>query len=480
MPFGSSESVDCRICNVLFTHYKKLSEHLKKEHQINPDEYYVRYYLDSVRPRCSVCDLEPRYVSLSKGFKKNCKEHARLSMSQGGIQGGHAPAWNKGKTKESDERVREFSVKFSGVNNPFYGKKHSDVTKLKNAAAHRLQFSEVIRRINEINPAIKVLSDWRSYDTQDSLLNLSCNVCDTQDTVSLFNLKRCWRCKKCNPLGSKQQLEVSDYIKSLGFDVENSTRGIISPLEIDVWIPQKNIGIEYHGLYWHSGGREEIFDKGKHRKKYEMCSKMGIKLIQFFSDEWIQKGDICRSIVKNALGVNELKLNARDCLVEEIDSNTAKSFLDKTHISGYTRSRHKFGLIHKEHGLVGIATTRIPIQKKWGKLLELARMSFSSGVSVRGGASKLLKRVKQSAVDEGFDGVLSYADLRFGEGEVYKNCGFILVGESSINYWYTDGHERHDRFKFRAQPGKSEVEVAKSEGVRTVWGAGNKIYVWNK
>lgn len=478
MPYGSSESVSCLACDSVFPHYKKLSEHIKKVHRLEPDSYYINYLLGGVRPKCTACDQEPRYVSLSKGFKKNCIQHAKLAMSIGGSQGGTAPAWNKGKTKETDDRLAKQAEAMKGTSNPFFGKKHSDSTKQKNAAAHRLDFEEVLRRIKDSVPNVNVISTWRDYVTQDAPLKISCTVCGTNDNVSSFNLRRCWRCKGCFPIGSRQQLEVADYVRSLGFEVINSTRDIIPPLEIDVWIPEKKLGIEYHGLYWHSGGREEAFDKGKHRKKYELCSAAGVRLIQIFSDEWMQRGDICRSIIRNALGSNQIKLNARDCQVKELDVTVAKEFLNRTHISGYTRCRHKFGLFHHEYGLVGIATTRTPIQEKWGRLLELARMSFAPNISVRGGASKLLKSVKDAALKCDFEGVLSYADLRFGEGEVYSRCGFSFVGESSINYWYTDGHERLDRFTFRAQPGKSEVEVAKSEGVRAVWGSGNKVYVW--
>lgn len=477
MPYGNSEAVDCKVCGSHFEHCKKLSEHIKKNHAINPIEYYVRFFHDNSRPTCPICGGETRYVSLSEGFKKFCKEHARTAMSQAGTAGGQAPAWNKGKTKETDERILTISKKLTGSGNPFFGKQHTEAAKKKNAASHRKNFEEVVQQIMNQIPSIKIISDWTSYDTQNSQLRLVCNTCKTEDEASFFNLKRCWRCKRCNPIGSRQQHEISNYVRSLGFEVFDSTREIIPPLEIDIWIPEKNLAIEYHGLYWHSGGHEKTFDKNKHRKKYEACRDLGIKLIQIFSDEWIKKNDICRSIIKNALHKSDFKLNARDCTLVDLTTKQAQEFLNSTHISGYTRSRHKIGLLHKEMGLVGVATTRTPIQTKWGHLSELSRMSFSQNTSVRGGASKLLTAVKQCAKNDGFSGVLSYADLRFGDGGVYEKCGFLLAGETPINYWYTDGHSRMDRFAFRAQEEKSETAVALSAGVRQVWGAGNKIFI---
>lgn len=479
MVYGCGTDVKCLVCGNDFFHNKKLSEHIKKIHKISPQEYYVKYFHDNVTPSCVVCGGETRYVSLSEGYKKYCHAHQNLAMREAGRVGGRIKTqWNKGKSKENDERLLKLAKRMSGENNPFFGKNHSDEAKRKNADARRLHFSEVLARIADVSQHIRVISDFNDYESQDSPLKIKCDICSTDDLVSFFNIKRCWRCKTCNPVGSRQQLEVSAFVESLGFEVVNSTKKVIPPLELDVWIPAKRIAIEYHGLYWHSGGRNGAFEKNRHKKKYERCAGSDIKLIQIFSDEWILKRDICESIIKNALGVNGIKLNARDCAVEEIDVATAKDFLEKTHISGYTRSRRKYGLFHKTQGLVGVVTTRLPIQKKWGKVIEIARMSFSAGVTVRGGASKLLEHVKKQSLLDGYDGILSYADLRFGTGNVYQKCGMKFMGVTNVNYWYTDGHQRFDRFLYRAQSGKSENDVAAHAGVKAVWGAGNNVFVW--
>jgi len=55
-------------------------------------------------------------------------------------------------------------------------------------------------------------------------------------------------------------------------------------------------------------------------------------------------------------------------------------------------------------------------------------------------------------------------------------CGFEQVNDSKINYWYSDGSQRLDRFLFRAQGGMSEKDVAKSAGVRIIHGAGNLVF----
>lgn len=466
----------CLICHDEFKNGKRFSNHLKKDHDLKSLEYTTKYLYNEIIPNCLECHKETRYTSFT--FKKYCIDHSHIAESIAGKIGGKIKeTWNKGKTAEEDPRIAALANTLKGECNPFYGKQHSIEVIDRISSIKRLSYENLIKKINECAPNITLLSEYSEYKKVSTELRIKCNFCSTEDNASLFNLNRCWSCKKCHPSGSKAQVEILDYVKSLGFDVESSTRKIISPLEIDIWIPEKNIGIEYYGLYWHSGGKSDVFNKGKHREKFKSCEEKNIKLIQIFSDEWREKKDIVKSIIRNALGKNELKIHGRKCEVKRIEQSISKEFLKSSHISGSTRAQVHFGLYNSGYGLVGVVSGRVPIQKKWGKVFEVARMAFLKNTNVVGGASKLLKQLEIYAKDNGYEGVLTYADLRFGIGSVYQKSGYGLKGETSTNYWYTEGLNRYDRFMYRAKEGKSEVEVAIENKVRPIWGAGNKVYV---
>lgn len=481
MPFGNSVESTCKECGESFHHLKKLSEHLKKIHQLSSIDYVIKYEHGGIRPTCLHCGGETRFVSLGDGFKKYCVADRKIAESAAGKVGGKIKnTWNKGQTKDTDVRLLEFSKNSIGEKNHFYGKKHSVKTTTEIADKKRLSFDVVVKRIMLCSSNTEVVSDESDYITQNSLLKIRCTLCGTDDIESSFNIQRCWRCKKCYPIASKTQLEIADYVKSILGDekVIISTRDIISPLELDIWIPSKNVAIEYHGLYWHSGGHEGVFDKKRHRMKYLQCKERGIKLIQIFSDEWIARSNVVKSIISHALGESILKLNARDCSIITITSRESKPFLNDNHVNGATRASSHYALTHPEFGIVGVATVRKPIQKKWGEgIIELARMAFKQGVVIRGGASKLIKRIVIDGKATSATGLLSYAELRYGEGSVYEKCGLIRVDDSKVNYWYTDGYVRFDRFKYRAQPGKSEAQVAMEANVRPVYGCGNATYL---
>lgn len=484
-----SETMQCKVagCKRIFhpdpndsrSAGSAFSAHLQYEHKVKAEAYTIEHLYAGSRPTCAAteCKNETRYVSYA--FKKYCKDHAVLAMREAGQVGGLAPSSIKGQTKQTSEIVARMSARMTGENNHFYGKHHSEESRAKISSSKTLTKPQVEARVDSRNAEWEFttpVGDYRSR--QNQYLEFRCKACANVSSMTLQSFERGSICKTCFPLASKPQLEIVEFIRLLGFsDVEISTRKIITPLELDVWVPSRKFAVEYHGLYWHSGGKSDTFDKGRHRAKQQACLEKGIRLVQFFSDEWINKNDICKSMLRNALCANVLKLNARDCSVVMLNVEQSKQFVDLNHISGATRSTMHFGLVHKLYGLIGAATTRTPIQKKHGNVCELARMCFQANTTVRGGASKLLLNVENYARSTGFVGILSYADLRYGTGSVYEKCGFTLKGEALGNYYYTDGANRFDRFRFRAQDGKSEKQVAEEASVRPVWGSGNAVYV---
>lgn len=470
-------NVRCAICNESFNSGKKFTNHLRKVHNVRSVNYTIEHLLNGIVPKCLVegCSTVPRYVALT--FKRYCKEHSYKAESTGGHVGGVLKeTWNKDQTKETDERIASLAIKLCGEGNPFFGKKHDAETVQRIADKHRLSLIDVENRVRIAGG--RLVTKPGEYSRRDESVRLACVLCGIEDEEKLVNIERCWRCKNCFPLGSRQQIEILNFVKSLEVgEVMSSIRSVIPPLELDVWVPSQMLAIEYHGLYWHSGGKSGVFDKNRHRQKYLNCKEVGIRLIQFFSDEWIGKREICESMIRNVLKKNTEKIHARSCRVREVDAKISRTFADENHISGKTRATKHFGLFDSTNRLVGLATVRTPIQKKWGHVTELARMCFLKGTTVVGGASKLMKRVEEDSFVRGFEGVLSYAELRYGDGGVYEKCGFTCVGEALNNYWFTDGNNRFDRFKFRAQPGKSEKVVYEEAGVRPVFGCGNRIYV---
>ena len=61
-------------------------------------------------------------------------------------------------------------------------------------------------------------------------------------------------CQKLFKGYSNQEREVYEYVKTIyEGEIQLNTRKMISPFELDIYLPEKRIAIEYNGNYWHSG-----------------------------------------------------------------------------------------------------------------------------------------------------------------------------------------------------------------------------------
>ncbi len=253
-------------------------------------------------------------------------------------------------------------------------------------------------------------------------------------------------------------------------------RKMLDGLELDLWIPSKNLAIEHHGLWWHREDKDGM-NRQAHQKKFYECEKRGIHLIQIFADEWREKRELIEHMIVSRLGMSSRKLNARSCTIKEIKQQEGSSFLNKYHINGSAGSKVYFGLFHEQE-LVSVLTLRTPkgYSKTKENQIEVGRMATVTGTVVRGGASKLMKHAQAWAAARGYKSLMTYSDLRFGPGKVYEKCGFSHVKDTQPDYWYSDGARRFARQEFVSTPAESEKEKSERLCVFRVNGAGSRRY----
>lgn len=101
-------------------------------------------------------------------------------------------------------------------------------------------------------------------------------------------------CPECNTASvSEQEKSLRNFVSKL-IDIEANVRpewllfDSKFPKELDIFIPELNLAIEYNGTHYHSVEFNEKF-LDYHKKKYEACLKNGINLIHIFEFEDINK-----------------------------------------------------------------------------------------------------------------------------------------------------------------------------------------------
>jgi len=355
--------------------------------------------------------------------------------------------------------------------------------------------NDAIKEKSRINSAItknKILYDRLKLmnlsiiQQNSNVFTLKCNTCNSKLTnifkqtihrSFLANESLCYKCNPVNRFRSKQENEISNYIKTIYKNEVQLNRKYLNGIEVDIIIPELKIGFEFNGLYWHS----DIYkDRSYHLDKLRKINKLGYNLINIWEDDWYYKKDIIKSIIKSKLNLLETRIYARKCTIKEVDSKTSRNFLDTNHLQGNINAKYKIGLYY-DNTLVSLMTfgTR-------NNNLELLRFANKLDTTVIGGASKLFKYFLKTYKSN--KSIISYANRDHSNGNLYRQLGFNLIGETKPGYWWTDKKNKFNRINFQKHklikegydPSMSEDEIMYSRKFFKVYNTGNLKYEYKQ
>lgn len=279
---------------------------------------------------------------------------------------------------------------------------------------------------------------------------------------------------------SMTEVEVVEFLKSHGFNPKEADRSILTPYELDIYLPDNNLAIEINGLYWHSFVDPTTDQKNKHLWKTTECEKQNIQLLHITDYEWKYNKEIIQSIILSKLG-KTTKIHARKCSIKIMNTVEAKTFFGKYHLQGYCAGKYYIGLEFN-----GDVVEAITVGKnRFGDGHELIRMASIFNTTVVGGVSKLMKYM-MTIIDTD---LYSYADRQKSTGKGYKSSGFIFVKDTKPGFYWTDG----DRIKSRYTSQSNDVKLLptydpaltvnqnmEKAGWRQFWDCGSKLYVMKK
>jgi very-short-patch-repair endonuclease/membrane-bound inhibitor of C-type lysozyme len=379
---------------------------------------------------------------------------------------GELTPWSKGLTAAVDERLEQWAER-----------RREKCASLGFEYPTRLTLEQVKERLTslkQIKPVDTTFSSYRNWQLRNLLFY--CVECGTTSMESLQTAMTD-RCVRCNPFSSLAQRQIYTYIRdTLGFnDAILNDRVLIKPYELDVVVPSNKFAIEYNGLYHHNA-RYRATDY--HDKKSNLVKAHGFKLLHVFEDEWENKSNIVKSMIRHRLGINpSLKGGARACRLVELSAIDRKNFFSINHLDGDVSAFKTAGLIDENDRLVAAASVRFPMHRnKYNNHIELARFATINNLCVPGALSRLTKWVKSIAKELQRGKLLTYADERVGTGTAYTVSGWKFLKMTDVRFWWTDNHVRYNRFKVRASADESERVKAERLGLHKIYGCRNAVY----
>ena len=283
---------------------------------------------------------------------------------------------------------------------------------------------------------------------------------------------------------STGEKEIITFLEKHNVIVESGNRKIISPQEIDIYLPEHNLAIEFNGNYWHS----ELAGRGRkyHLDKTNGCKEKDVQVIHILESEWVTKQDIIKSRLLNMLGKSNIIYGIKFIIIV-VSTDSKQKFLKENHLQGSIGSSVNVGLIY-ENKLVAMMTFGKPRFSKQHEY-ELLRFVTQKNINVVGGASKLfqnfLRKYKPNSV-------VSYADLRYSTGNLYNKLGFNFSHNSTPNCQYfhkSNPFMLYSRLKFQKHKLDRILDTFDSNlsawqnminnGYNRIWDCGNSVWVWS-
>jgi len=163
----------------------------------------------------------------------------------------------------------------------------------------------------------------------------------------------CQKCAKSKyTYKSRPEYELIDFFRNIGVDniVHSYTQ---LHKEIDIFLYNYNIGIEYNGTYWHSclSFDKEAHYRKMHQNKTNLCQKNNIDLLHCFEFEWTNtiQNQIWKSIFLNKIKKSKYYIDNINTSVINVNKDNAKLFFDHCHLSGYLPADHTLVLNHNNN-----------------------------------------------------------------------------------------------------------------------------------
>lgn len=382
---------------------------------------------------------------------------------------------------ECKEQIKKTNIKKYGT--PYPMMNNTIKTKSKNTCLIKYGCGNISRRnfskevLNVYSSKEKLLSELKFLSYKQFANKYKISIDSLRRTMEKYNIEY-------EKKFSNQEKEMSLFLEENQIKFLQNDRNKIYPLELDFFLPDYNLGIELNGLYWHS---DKFKDNNYHLDKWKKCQENGIRLISINEDEWNNTSNLIKNKILNVCGRTEKGIYARKCFIKKIDNKTANNFLESHHIQGRNASIIlSYGAYSPSFELIGV----ICYNKQRGtNNWELIRFCHN-GKNNPGLFSKLFNF---SINDFNPEFIVSFADLRYSDGNLYEKNNFKFDKILKPDYRYVKDNKTYHKSTFKKSNikakfnlteeqinSKTEREWMKHFGYVRLYDVGKIRYIWKR
>ena len=451
----------------------------EKQEQTMKEKYGVKYALQSSEISDKLKEKWKNTYNTSKLHEINLDKKHKTNIQKYGVK--HPLNSSIIRQKASETLKNNYNVEF-----PFQSKeiqnniqnKWLELTGKRSNIRVKINTEEILKNLEnskyEILYKEELLKEELSKKTRQELaFYIGCSISLIDKKIQEFNLTD-------GSYKNYYENAISNFLDDLGVSYEKNTRKIIPPKELDFYIPNYNLAIEFNGLHWH-GERLGKKQRNYHKEKTINCKDKNIHLVHIFQDEWDNKSDIIKSIIKQHLHMNT-KIFARKCELLKISNKECNKFLETNHLYEPLKGCFvNYGLYYNNE-LVSVMN----FKHKSSNTAELARFCNKKDLTIVGGPSKLFKTFLK---EYSYEKIISFIEARYFKGTFCENLGFEYVYHTKPNYYYfIKSNKKYHRSNFMKQKlvneGNdillSEWEIMYNKGWDRIWDSGHYKFIYRK
>ena len=330
----------CKICNKKFNSHIPSAFHLTKMHNMSIKDYYDKFYKKENEGICPVCGKSTKFIRFVEGYRVFCSSKCAANYLET-IEKRKATNFKKIgvcfplQNESIKNKTKNTILEKYGVENPSQIQDVKD-KKIKTTLEHYGVINPFnIDRVKEhCREKAKIKGKHKKFyfkkysylyktgkiiDFNNGLITIQCNNCNNISTMDqhLFfvRLKRghnpCLNCNKLtHPISHKEEELYSIIKEQYHGIIKRNNRKIIPPQELDFYLPDINLAIEFNGTYWHADKRfykaDDMLVHGsaqyiwsRDENKQIECHKRGIKLISITEYDYdTNRENIIKTLIK--------------------------------------------------------------------------------------------------------------------------------------------------------------------------------------
>ena len=420
---------------IAFLHF----EEIKKSHDMHVISKLVDDGRMSLAEVCQVCKIP---ISLKKFITE-------IGLIDGQIvrRGSSIFSARNGKTHtsnasalqaiESSDAMKEIFIE--QITSELHSERLYQVSKLRDVSNRKQSLYKIFARY------LKVTGRTDSYPDSEVLSTLKIDM-TLNDAIEFMNEGLL---NVTDQTLSSYEMKIKEILDDLQIEYKINDRTVFDySFEIDFLIESQRLAIEVSPISSHHSN----ISKGRyfgaksnsyHYQKYLNAKLKGYELITLYEHDLDDQNfkDFTEPLIRSKLS-DVRTVYARNTIFEEINTSSAREFLENYHRDGYRNSMKKYCLRFDDE-IVAVAT----VSKTKDQVYRLERLAYRSNEKIIGGTSKIVKNLFRCIED--MEVLETFSDNDKGSGESYRLAGFTFISETGPRKIYISNSNPEDRYSWQ-------------------------------